>query len=70
MEYNLFSISIVFFKVSLSILSKLLIAVLFYSYNILSKIEHVLAILQSKGSPHELEVFWLCMIIKARVCDK
>ena len=38
---TLFLITIVFFKVSLSMLTKLLISVLFSAYNMLSKIEYV-----------------------------
>ena len=49
MEYNLFCLSIVFFKVSLSILWKLLISVLFYSYNMFSKIGYVLTVFDLKG---------------------
>ena len=67
-----FFISIAFFKVSLSMLTKLLISALFYAYNMRTKIEYVVSVLGSKGSPHYLT--WkfkqsglICIIIRTCV---
>lgn len=68
-------INIVFSKVSFSILAKFLISALFYIYSMLSKIEYVITVLQSKGSRNNErqdlgKMIWLLIIIRTFVYDK
>ena len=58
-----FFISIVHLKVRLMMLIKLLISAMFYSSNMISQIEYVVAVLQSKQSQHLTKIYdkWFCV---------
>ena len=57
-----FFISIVHFKVRHIMLIKLLISAIFYASNLISQIEYVVAVLQSKQSQHLHKNKWFCFV--------